>query len=280
MPIDNTVTLESLQSLSQPAFEQRSAPGAAGGDLGNFRLNALRDAAIGVGARGGLISETALINETLLSQQRKNDVDFNFSLFMIQGRVVPPVLNRVDDIYAQRGDQTIRIAKTEWAFQAQARFTSRAPSWREYLLYDAGQLSPPSAVLYPQNSAERQIWQQAVAEGWANGVKQADEIYQLNLNRLTRDYEGMKNYHVLALKGVVTMPIVARMQMPLNTTGERMSVDESLLRLTVLPSFNTDMKNWKALGNEEGRLQQPGEDRVDPPNAREVEPVDVTGGVK
>ncbi|CAJ6615549.1 DotC protein [Burkholderia pseudomallei] len=256
MPID-AVSLEALQSYSQPAAEQRVVAGAGSADLGNFRLNALRDAAFGLGARGGLISESRLINQALSTQARKLDVTWDFTPMMIQGRVLPPVLNRVDDIYAQPGDQVIRIARTKWAFQAQARFTSRPPTWREYLMNDPGPLAPPSSVLYPRDGAERQIWQQAVAEGWSNGVKQADDIFQLNLNRLTRDYTGMKNYRVLAYKHMVTMPIVAQMDMPLNTTGQSMSVDETLLRLTVLPEFNTNMKDWQALGSEVDRLQQP-----------------------
>ncbi|WP_199030741.1 type IV secretory system conjugative DNA transfer family protein [Ralstonia sp. ASV6] len=256
MPVTaDAISLEALQQLSQPAIEQRAVAGAGGSDFGNFRLNALHDAAFGVGARGGLISESRLINDVLQSKARELDVIWDFAPLMIQGRVVPPVLNRVDDIYAQRGDRTIRIAKTDWAFQAQARLTSRPPSWREYLLQDPGTLAPPSAVLYPANSAEREIWQRAVAEGWQSGVKQADETYELNLNRLKRDYVGMKNYRVLAYNQMVTMPIVAQMDMPLNTTGDTMSVDETLLRMTTLPAFNTNMKDWQALGREDERLQ-------------------------
>lgn len=253
----DAISLEALQQLSQPAIEQRAGAHAGAADFGNFRLNALHDAAFGVGARGGLISESQLIRTVLKSKERELDVVWDFAPLMIQGRVLPPVMNRVDDIYAQRGDRTIRIAKTDWAFQAQARFTSRPPSWREYLMPEPGSLSPPSAALYPGNAAEREIWQKAVAEGWQSGVKQADEIYQLNLNRLKRDYVGMKNYRVLALNRLVTMPIVAQMDMPMNTTGETMSIDETLFRLTVMPSFNTNMKDWRALGREDDRLQQP-----------------------
>jgi defect-in-organelle-trafficking protein DotC len=256
MPID-AVTLEALQNLNQPAAEQRVVSGSGSADLGNYRLDALRDAALGLGARGGLIARTAVINKVLAEQARKLDVIYDFSPLLIQGRVIPPVMTRVNDIYAQRGDQTIRIARTDWAIYAQARFSSRPPTWREYLMNDAGQLAPPSSVLYPKDESEHEIWQKAVAKGWANGIKQADETYQLNLNRLTRDYTGMTNYRVLALKHMVTLPIVASMDMPLNTTGKTMSLDETLLRLTVLPSFNTNMKDWEALGGEEDQLQRP-----------------------
>ncbi|CAE6793943.1 hypothetical protein R70006_04980 [Paraburkholderia domus] len=272
MPID-AISLEALQNLTQPAAEQRIVADAGSGDLGNFRLNALRDAAFGLGARGGLISETRLIDSALQAQSRKLDVAWDFTPLMIQGRVVPPVLNRIDDIYAQRGDQTIRIARTDWAFQAQARFASRPPSWREYLMGNAGTLSPPNSVLFPKNSAEQEIWQKAVAQGWQSGIRQADDIYQLNLNRLTRDYVGMKNYRVLAMKHMVTLPIVATMGMPLNTTGKTMSVDETLLRLTVLPQFNTNMKEWQALGAEDDRVQQLAPDVARTPNPTDVAPV-------
>src|SRR5580692_8790696 len=101
MPMD-AISLEALQNLNQPIVEQRAVASAGSGSLGNFRLDALREAAIGVGARGGLISETKLINSELDRNARKYDTVYNFAPLMIEGRVVPPVLTQTKDLYAQR----------------------------------------------------------------------------------------------------------------------------------------------------------------------------------
>lgn len=257
MPVD-AITLESLQSMNQPVIEQRAAAAAGSGSLGNFRLDALREAATGVGARGGLIAESKLINSVLKEHAREYDTVYNFAPLMIQGRVVPPVLTQTKDLYTQHGGDTIRIARQDWTILSQARFTSRPPSWREYILIEPGELAMPSNVLLPTNDAEREIWRLAVAAGWEMGVKQADDAFKINESRLLRDYRGMVNYHVLALKKMVTLPIVAQLDMPLKSSGETMSMDETVLRLTALPQFDTDMKKWQPLGNEVDRLQSPG----------------------
>jgi len=258
MPMD-AVSLEALQNLNQPVIEQRVAAGAGTGDgsLGNFRLDALREAATGVGARGGLLAETKLINGELKKNARQYDTIYNFAPLMIEGRVVPPVLTQTKDLYAQRGVDTIRLAKQDWTILAQAHFASRPPTWREYILAEPGTLAMPSNILLPKNDAEREIWRVAVAAGWEMGIKQADDAFKINRNRLVRDYRGMVNYHLLAARKMVTLPIVAQLNMPLNSTGQTMTMDETVLRLTAVPQFDTNMNNWQSLGEEVDRLQQP-----------------------
>ncbi|TKC90128.1 type IV secretion system protein DotC [Trinickia terrae] len=258
MPID-TVSLDALQSLNQPAIVQSAAAGPGTHSLGNIRLDAVRDAAFGLGARGGLIDETRMIQSELKTRAREYDTVYDFAHLMIQGRVVPPVLTQERDLYTLKGMDTIRIAQQDWTIFSQARFTSRPPTWREYLMADPGPLAMPAAELLPTSDNEREIWKKAVAAGWQAGIQQADESFKINANRLTRDYRGMVNYHILALKKMVTLPIVAQMDMPLNSRGDSMSMGETVLRLTALPSFDTNMKKWQPLSGEVDRLQAPGD---------------------
>jgi defect in organelle trafficking protein DotC len=254
MPID-TISLDSLQNLNQPAIVQQA--GAGSGSLGNIRLDALHDAAFGVGARGGMIAESREIQSVLKEHARDYDTVFDFTQLMIQGRVVPPVLTQEKDLYTLKGVDTIRLAQQDWTIFSQARFTSRPPTWREYLMTDPGRLAPPAAALLPTNDNEREIWKKAVAAGWQAGIEQADQDFRINTNRLTRDYRGMVNYHILALKGMVTLPIVAYQDMPLNKKGDTMSMGETVLRLTALPQFDTNMKKWRPLSGEVDRLNSP-----------------------
>ncbi len=52
-------------------------------------------------------------------------------------------------------------------------------------------VAPPPDILLPENPAERAAWRLWIAQGWEEGYKQADEIFQSDLNRLIADFEGM-----------------------------------------------------------------------------------------
>lgn len=275
MPID-TVSLDALQNLNQPAIVQSAVAGAGTNSLGNLRLDAVRDAAFGVGARGGLIDESREIQTVLKARALQYDTVFDFSPLMIQGRVVPPVLTQEKDLYTLKGVDTIRIAQQDWTIFSQARFTSRPPTWREYLMVDPGPLAMPAPELLPTTDAEREIWKKAVATGWQAGIQQADQGFKINMNRLTRDYRGMVNYHILALKKMVTLPIVAHMEMPLNSRGDTMSMGETVLRLTALPTFDANMKKWRPLAGEDDRVQTPGDAASSPTRAPAADGVTVT----
>lgn len=249
-------SLEVLQKLNQPMAEQRviDASSRRNGD----RLEALREAAFGVGARGGLVSESKLINKVVDTHARNLDVIFDFKPLMIKGRVIPPVLTETREIYSQGDATNLRLAGISYKVETQARFSSRPPSWRDYLPMNFVEVTMPSSVLYPRTADEQEVWKKTVAEGWAQGQQQANDIFTANRNRLLRDYRGMTRYHILALKNMVTIPRVAEQSMPINATTNSMYLDETVLRITALPEFNANMKNWAPLGQEVSVTQSNG----------------------
>lgn len=240
----DAVSLEAIQNLNQSHYEQR----VVSGDKGGVRLDALREAALGLGARGGLKSQTRVINKALDQVKRNLDTVYDFAPLMIRGRVVPAVLTETREVYTQGGETKLRLAGRSYKVEAQARFSSRPPHWRDYLYVDYGDEDPmPSRSLLPRTGEEQEVWRKITTEGWTQGVEQANVNFQTNLNRLTRDYTGMVRYHVLALKRMVTMPVVAEQSMPINMSGNTMSLDETLLRITAMPEFNADMSDWTPL---------------------------------
>lgn len=259
-------TLEALQNLNQPVIEQRVADK---GDTGRgSRLDALRNAALGVGARGALIARTKIINKALKKAERSLDTTYDFSSLMIEGRVVPAVLTETRDVYTQEGTQTVLLSGISYKIEAQPRFASRAPTWREYLYMEPGEMTMASLQLLPRDSAEQEIWRKAVAEGWRDGTKQADDIVEANIHRLNRDYTGMVRYRILAYNNKITMPMLAQSMLPINSSGNTMTLDEQLLRITRQPAFNTDMRKWESLGQEVDQVQRPGPEAT--PVARQL----------
>jgi defect-in-organelle-trafficking protein DotC len=260
----DAVSLEALQQLSQPVAEQRVIDQSP--QKNNFRLEALREAGVGVGARGALAQEEKKIDRTIEASKRNLDTIYDFSPLMIKGRVIPPVLTETREIYTQGDATTLRLAGRSYKVESQARFSSRPPQWRDYLQVSYGNVEMPSASLFPRNTEEQEVWRKAVADGWSQGAAQAEQIFTINLSRLNRDYIGMVRYHILAYKKMVSLPVVAELSMPINTSGGAMSLDETLLRITSLPEFNSNMKGWVPLGQENDRAQRPGDE---PPKSQD-----------
>lgn len=254
----DAVSLEALQRLNMPISEQRVVDRS--GHAEGSRLEALREAALGVGARGGLQAESEVINSALEKTKRNLDTVYDFTTLMIKGRVIPAVMTETRDIYTQGDAVNLRLAGVAYKIDAQPRFSSRPPNWREYLMMNYGTGTLPSSVLLPRTAEEQDVWSKAVADGWVQGIRQADEIFTSNRNRLNRDYVGMCRYHILALKNMVTIPVVAEQAMPINTSGNSMSLDETLLRITAMPEFNKDMKGWSPLGSENDGAARNGDD--------------------
>lgn len=246
----DAVSLESLQSLTAPISINRNAD-AATLLRNSIRLDALREAAIGVGARGGYTQRTKIINKALDLVARDNDGQYNFGALLIMGRIIPPVIVEERDIYTDGGATALKLAGISYKVYSQAHFTSRSPSWRQYLYaVVSDDVVLPSSVLLPQNEQEQFVWRESVAKGWGQGIEQADGNFRINLNRLNRDFTGQIRYHILSAKGMITLPVVAQQYLPMITDGDSMSLDETLLRIKVLPQFNGDIKKWRVLGNE------------------------------
>jgi len=242
----DAITLDQLQNPTSAYYTEAKKANGAGGASGNIRLDAVREAAIGVGLRGGLKSRSDEIAAALEQTTRQLDTAYDFRAFLIQGRVLPAVISESRDIYTQGSDVVLRLAGRAYKVESQARFVSRAPTWRDYLLMRY-EVAMPSPSLLPKNPDEESVWKKAVAEGWAQGQQQADTMFRTNFDRLDRDFYGVLRFHKLVAQNVLTMPIIARTTMPVTGNKSQIAIDETLLRLTVLPAFNLNVPEWKAV---------------------------------
>ncbi len=241
----DAITLDQLQNPASAYYTEAKKAVGAGGASGNLRLDAVREAALGVGLRGGLKARTDAITAALEQTTRQLDTAYDFRAYLIQGRVLPAVISESRDIYTQGSDVVLRLAGRNYKVESQARFVSRAPTWRDYLVMRY-EVAMPSPSLLPKTPEEGEVWKRAVAEGWAQGQQQGDTAFRTNFDRLDRDFYGVLRFHRLAAQNVVSMPIVARTSMPVTGNKGQISIDETLLRLTALPAFNLNVPEWKA----------------------------------
>lgn len=234
--------LKSLQEFSAPAGST-----LARDVLAKVRSDALKLAATSLGARGGLAWRSSNINQVLDRRSDQIDASFDFNRMLLPHSVLCPVLLEARNTYNQPGTDVLRVADQMYKIDAQARFVSKAPLWRDYIYKVYGDVEKPHPSLLPRTDAERNLWRGWVEDGWKAGVDQADIIFEEDMNRLVRDYAGMIRYRILLGYGMVTLPFVSEAKLGVTGGGADMSVNDRVLRITAKPALDVNTKNWKAV---------------------------------
>lgn len=247
-----SMTLEQTQAYyEQKPSMSRSANGddAINPTAQNAKIEALIDAGLSVGVKAGLRMQLQNINRAVEGSKRELDTIYDFGPLMIRDRVVPPVITEARDLYNQDGAYALRLSGAFYKIESQARFSSTPPNWRDYLWFGSGKTSDDDAAdfLRPKNDHERQVFRNAIAKGWHQGVEQANVMLQYAMDRLNRDVLGMLRFHTFVINRKITMPAVASQSWGYSKQGDgSIAVDETLLRITTLPEFNSNLNQWKA----------------------------------
>ena len=208
---EKPLSLESLQAT-------RPGSGLAAEGLEPGRQNILYDAGLAYGARGGLAARAFAINEMLRRYEPMLDTVYNFDDVILRrpgSQIVmrPPVVSEAEMAMALGdGGQIARETACVYSITKVAELASAPPNWRTYLVRTWVEPSRPADAVLPRTEQEVQYWNKYVAEGWAEGERQANEIFLNDLGRLQRDITGMARYRVLFRAGVVASPRVATKQ--------------------------------------------------------------------
>lgn len=261
------MTLDEAQRLFERPGIHQSAPATNGSaasgnsviearnEAQKARAQAVADTALGLGVRAGLAWQLRNVEAAVGSMSRDLDSIYNFSPLMIQGRVVPAVITEARDLYNQEGEYALRLSGARYEIVRQARFSSVAPSWREYLTFpkpvvDRGSLA---SLLMPSTEEERAVWRLAVSNGWRQGVEQANLMLVHGMDRLNRDFAGIARFHRFVVEGKLTLPAIAVEDIPVTRAGQVMAVDETLLRITTLPDFDSRLQGWRGIVRSAGQ---------------------------
>ncbi|MFL9611126.1 type IV secretory system conjugative DNA transfer family protein [Methylobacillus sp. Pita2] len=237
---------------------------------GQIRLDALREIAIGIGARGGLNKRNGEIKDRLETHSKHMDRVFDFRPLLIsapagisqttQYYILPPVITEGRNALKTVDALEIHAADKVFKIEAQAKFVTNPPTWKEYLSQPTQPVETPDATLLPRDSNERAAWKRWVEEGWKIGYQQADAIFDLNMSRLERDYQGMLRYKTLLKQNIVSKPFVAEARLGVVGGGDDLEIDSRQLRITALPLLNTRAAEWKPTAY---AIQQPAPAVVD-----------------
>lgn len=238
----NLAELEALRVDPRPSAEYGDDQG-----FGSIKLKALTDSGMSMGAQGGLAWAAEKMNAKLRQDKSYLDTIFNFDAMVLSHGVIPPVLAEGDFSLNQDDPNTIRVADRTYKIIQQARFATTPPNWREYLWLNFSKPPLIDKSLLPRNAKEVAVWRAAVRRGWESGIAQASSIFQQNLARLKRDYNGMVLYRKLLQEKMISTPFVARTELGITGDGNDMRINDQVLRIVELPQLQTNGSHWRPI---------------------------------
>lgn len=216
----------------------------------DIRRDAIKEAAISLGARGGLAWRSYAIRKELESRARYLDRVFDFSQLLIAAPsgllIEPPIINESVNAMLIEGDgQQAAVSDRIFHIVNNARIVSTPRTWRTYLEREWGTVEEPPDILRPEDDEERAIWVELVTKGWEEGVRQANEIFEEDLQVLVADYEGMIRYRTLLAQGMVSQPYALQVDRGITGGGEEMRVGDRAVQITGVPELITGSEQWK-----------------------------------
>ena len=212
--------------------------------INHIRLKAIKDTATTLGARGALAWRSLQIDNSLKQEASYLDQVFDFNKLLIDNDVLPPVITQDDNSLRLDNDDTIRLASKTYKIVSPARFVTVAPTWRTYLWMSYDKPSMPNRTLLPITQTEAAVWNLYLKKGWKEGLRQANDIFRVNLDRLKRDYDGIVLYRQLLAQKMVSAPYVAKANLGITGNANQMSINDRILRITANSKLQTNASKW------------------------------------
>jgi len=204
------------------------------------------------GIKLGINTYLSNAREDIKSQERNLDTIFNFKPYMIKGVVVPPVIIESKDVTETPNAMSYKTTKQTYKILKQARFSTRAPDWRQYLVFptldsNVDYVTFIPKEMLPANEQERKIWKETAAKSYEKGLVEGRNIVEDAVDRLKRDYLGMVTFHKFVLEGKLSMPAISSQSLAVTSTQDTIALDMKLLQIQQLPQFNSNIETWKPI---------------------------------
>lgn len=189
-------------------------------------------------------------SERILKREARNlDTIYNFQPLMISDKIVPPVITETKGIIENPNNLTLKTTGQVYKIDKQARFSTRPPSWRDYIQFDIS--AEESTVQYipqelkPRNENEKKIWSQTIKKSYEKGMKEGKNILLDSFDRLNKDYKGMILFHAMVIEGKLSMPAISSQSLAVSSSAEQVALNMELLKIQQLPSFNGNVSSWQ-----------------------------------
>lgn len=214
-----------------------------------IRDEALKEAALSYGARAGLAWRTFQTQRRIAEQEGNLTRIFDFAHLLIAAPtgllIEPPIVSEAQKaVIVGAGGQTAATAERVYRINRAARIVTAPRNWRSYLERDWGKVDQPNQQLMPKDETELAQWRRWLSQGWDEGVRQADDIFQADLDKLNTDYTGMIRYRELLAQGMITPPYATQEVRGVTGSATEMRVGDNGLAITGPSQFNTKSDRW------------------------------------
>lgn len=230
-------SLDDVLKLKSPATD----------DGANLRKQMIAQDGRTVGFRAGLANRSVDLQHMLEIRAGVLDKLFQFQTLLGPGGVLPPVIVEARDVTAYDVDQ-MRSSTKVYKILRGERLVSVPPTWRDYLytglVLKAADFDLPQEEARPKNTDEIKVWEKSVREGWAQGQQEAHAIFEANLNRLTRDFNGMLRYSILLQQGIISPTQIAESHRAVSGSTLEIKLDDRLRRITQRAELKINPEQW------------------------------------
>ena len=216
----------------------------------DIRKEALKEAALSYGARGGLAARTYEIRQQMKKRGSYLDNIYNFRQLLISApsglQMEPPIISEsLDALLIENDGQNAAVSDAVYNISKNVKIVSAARNWRQYLEREWGTVEEPPEILRPVNAEERALWRELVEKGWAEGITQADEIFEQDLAALNADFNGMIRYRKLLAQNMVSPPFAQQLDRGVTGDGNTMRIGDRAVTITQTPKLISGSDSWR-----------------------------------
>lgn len=225
-------------------LQQMRSSGEQKPDMVKFRSTVIKDAAYTLGVQAGVYWRNTNRLASLERYASLLDRIFNFTPLLLQGDVLPPVIIEAGAGLRIENNTTATSVIRQYKIISDARFVGTVPSWRSYLMNSYEKPENINPLVLPKNGEEQEIWNLNTQNGFHDGIKQADLVFETQLNALARDYRGIIRFTALSRQGIVSIPEISRGKCSIAVNGKQLTVGERIFRVSGT-QFQA-VESWKA----------------------------------
>lgn len=218
----------------------------------DIRKEALKEAALSYGARGALAFRSYEINSEVDGRAAYLDKVYDFRQLLIAApsgfMIEPPIISESLKALLIEGDgQKAAVADTIYRINQNVKIVTAPRNWRTYLRRAWGEVEDPPEILRPKegDEVERKEWRANVRKGWEEGLIQADEVFEQDLNRLQMEFEGMVRYRQLLAQGMVSAPFAQQIDRGVTGVADTMRIGDRAVVITGVPELITESNKWQ-----------------------------------
>lgn len=171
----------------------------------SVRITAMKRMAFEYGLNVGRAEQHRIREKAIEEMSAQLDRDFDFEKLLIHRNpaILPPIVTQGFDNFKSVDRSTMQVSASMLKIEVPAQIVTVIPTWRDYLKISHVVDKQPIAALLPKTRVERQIWDEAVKEGYEKGREMADLDWENKWGELRRDYDAMLNYKKALANGLI-----------------------------------------------------------------------------